>query len=46
MEGALFHITDEFGHPICEPMMIPWVDLYWIKQTFLCSVSYGQIILF
>jgi hypothetical protein len=46
MEAMLFHITDEFGHRLCDPMMIPFVDLYWIKQTFLCEIQYGQLILY
>jgi hypothetical protein len=46
MEGMLFHITDEFGHRLADPMMISWGDIYEIKQTFICEVQYGQIILY
>lgn len=45
MEAMLFHVTDSSGNQLCEPMMIPFVDLYWIKQTFVCELQFGQIIL-
>ena len=46
MESMLFHITDQYGQRICDPMMIPFVDLYWIKQMFVCEIQYGQLVLF
>jgi hypothetical protein len=46
MESMLFHITDAYGHTLCDPMMIPFEDLYWIKKTFLCEIQYGQLILY
>jgi len=45
-EGMLYHITDSLGNILCEPLIIPWEDLYWIKRTFLCSVQHGQIVLY
>lgn len=44
-EGMLFHITDDCGNPVCEPLIISWDDIWIIKRTFLCTVQYGQIIL-
>ena len=45
MEAMLFAITDECGNTLCDPMVIPFEDIYWIKKTFVCEVQYGQIIL-
>ena len=40
-----FLVTDQFGHAL-DTFFIPWEDLYFIKQTFVCDVQYGQIILY
>ena len=45
MEAMLFAITDEFGGTLCEPMILNFDDIYWIKRTFVCEVQYGQIVL-
>ena len=45
-EGMLFHITDQYGHTMCDPIMIPWDELYVLRQTFVCDVQYGQVIIY
>ena len=40
-----FLITDEFGHA-WDTFFIPWEELYRLKETFICTVQYGQIILY
>lgn len=46
MEQMIFAITDEFGNPWCEPMFLNFDDIYNIKQTFICEVQWGQIVLY
>ena len=45
METTHFRVTDEFGHYICE-IDVPWEELYWIKKNILCSVQFGQLIIY
>lgn len=45
METMLFRITDSYGHYLCD-LDIPYVDLYWIKKTFICEIQFGQLILY
>ena len=46
MESMMFSIIDGYGHKVCEPMLITFGELYLIKQTFLCDVQYGLLILY
>lgn len=45
MEEMHFVITTETGEYIHD-MFIPWSEVWQIKKTFMCSVQYGQIILY
>lgn len=46
MESMYFAVTDEFGHRLMEPMYLNFTDIYWIKQTFVCDVQWGQLVLY
>jgi hypothetical protein len=46
MDCMMFSIMDRYGHKVCEPMLIPWSEVYIIKQTFICDIQYGLLILY
>ena len=45
-QEMLFSVTDPCGRTLVDPMMLTFTDIFWIKQTFICEVQWGQLVLY
>lgn len=44
-DGMYMNVVDAFGHQLGS-LVIPWEDFYWIRQTFICEIQYGLIVIY